>query len=315
MGGKNNAPEVDPRIGEAAMKSAQTGEKYLSFMKSQADISNAWASEDRTRYKDKFEPLQDKYIADAANWASPERIATQAGIAETTTKNQVAAAAAGQDRQLAAAGVNPNSGRFAGTKATAGVQGALAVAGAGNLARRSVNTEAATREANAINLGAGGQVNPGTSLGLANSAGSAGFSGAMQGYQQQGGLLQDQFDSQMKTYQANQAAGSSFWGGIGSIAGLAFGSDEEIKKDKKAPRRSLREAIDKMPVEEWTYKKGEGDGGTHVGTYAQDFQKQTGMGDGKSINVIDAIGTTMGAVKELSAEVKSLKKASKRTIN
>ncbi|PWB90923.1 hypothetical protein C5688_08655 [Methylocystis sp. MitZ-2018] len=48
------------------------------------------------------------------------------------------------------------------------------------------------------------------------------------------------------------------------------------------------------------------DEGAHIGTYAQDFQRETGLGDGKSINVIDAIGVAMGAIKELSAKVDKL---------
>ncbi|MEW6125024.1 MAG: hypothetical protein AB1698_20660 [Pseudomonadota bacterium] len=61
-----------------------------------------------------------------------------------------------------------------------------------------------------------------------------------------------------------------------------------------------------MPVEEWTYKEGAGDGGRHIGTYAQDFRRETGKGDGKSIPVIDAIGVTMGAVKELDAKFEQI---------
>ena len=58
-----------------------------------------------------------------------------------------------------------------------------------------------------------------------------------------------------------------------------------------------------MPVEQWTYNKGQGDGGTHVGPYAEDFTAATGMGDGKTIKAQDAFGVTAGAVKELAAKV------------
>ena len=65
-----------------------------------------------------------------------------------------------------------------------------------------------------------------------------------------------------------------------------------------------------MPVDEWQYKRGVADGGKqrHVGPYAEDFKRETGKGDGKTIPVVDAIGTTMGAVKELSAKVDRLDK-------
>lgn len=310
--GKPKAPKADPRIGEAAMLSAQTGQDYLAFMKDQSAISNGWAAEDRNRYKTVFEPLQDAYIADAKTWASPERMEARVGAVQGTTQDQIALARGQRERAAASMGVRPDSGRFGAVDRTAALQGGLAVAGAGNLERRNVRGEADARMANAINLGSGGQVNPGTSLGLSNAAAGAGFSGAMQGYGQQGQLLNTQYQQQMQSYQAQSAAAGSLWGGIGSIVGLAFGSDEAIKKGKRRPRKSLLKAVDKMRVEEWTYKPGEGDEGTHVGTYAQDFQKQTGMGDGKTINVIDAIGTTMGALKELSAKVDKMAQTPKR---
>ena len=304
--GKPKAPKADARIGEAAMLSAQTGQDYLSFMKDQAGVSNQWAAEDRNRYQTVYQPLQDQYIADAATYASPDRMAGRVNSAQASVQSALDAAKAGSMRSLAALGVNPNSGRFAGMSDTADLQGGLAVAGAGNMERRAVRGEAEAMRANAINMGSGLAVNPGTSLGLSNGAASSGFGGAMQGYQQQGSLLNTQHQQQMDAYNANQAQASGMWGGVGSLLGLAFGSDEEIKENKKAPGRSLLSAIEKMRVEEWEYKQGEGDGGRHVGTYAQDFAKETGMGDGKTINVIDAIGTTMGAVKELSAKVDKL---------
>jgi hypothetical protein len=83
-------------------------------------------------------------------------------------------------------------------------------------------------------------------------------------------------------------------------------SDENAKEDKREVKGVL-DALKKMPIEAWKYKDGEGDGGEHIGTYAQDFKKQTGLGDGKNINVIDALGVTMGAVKELAEKVENLK--------
>lgn len=63
MGG--GAPKPDKNIGVAAMKSAETGEAMLNWMKGQAEITNSWAAQDRARYQDTFVPLQDQFIADA----------------------------------------------------------------------------------------------------------------------------------------------------------------------------------------------------------------------------------------------------------
>ena len=59
-----------------------------------------------------------------------------------------------------------------------------------------------------------------------------------------------------------------------------------------------------MPVEKWKYK--EGDDTEHMGTYAEDFTKATGTGDGKRIEAVDAIGITMKAVQDLDKKVEKL---------
>jgi hypothetical protein len=40
--------------------------------------------------------------------------------------------------------------------------------------------------------------------------------------------------------------------------------------------------------------------------YAEEFRENTGLGDGQTIAFQDAIGVTMGAVKDLDAEVRDL---------
>lgn len=61
-----------------------------------------------------------------------------------------------------------------------------------------------------------------------------------------------------------------------------------------------------MPVEEWTYKQGVADEGRHIGPYAEDFQAATGKGDGKTINLMDAVGVNMKATQELSQKVEQV---------
>lgn len=303
MGG--GAPKPDKNIGVAAMKSAETGEAMLNWMKGQAEITNSWAAQDRARYQDTFVPLQDQFIADAKGYDTPERRASEAAAAGGDVMLQGRIAADGRRRQAMAMGINPASGRFMNAEAKAGTDVALAASGAGNLARRNVENTGRGLIANAINLGQGSAVNPGTSMGLSNGAASSGFGGAMQGYGQQGQLLNADFSNRMQAWQANQGAIGSLGGALGSVAGLIFGSSKDIKHDKKPATGNL-EAVESMPVEQWTYNAGEGDGGTHVGPYAEDFQATTGRGDGKTINVIDAIGVTMGAVKELAGKVDKL---------
>lgn len=312
--GKNapSAPSPDPNIGIAALKGAETGEAWLDFMKGQAKISNQWAMEDRDRYQSVFQPLENQFVKTAQNWDSPERQAKMAAEARADVMGASALQDQMRSRQLAAVGIAPNSGRFAGIDRAADTETALAAAGAQNNARNTVRNQGLALKGDAVGLGRGLPSQALGALGLSNSAANSGFGGAMQGYGQQGSLLNDQYRTQVSAWQteAGLAAQNSagLMSGLGSIIGLgaSFMSDEDAKEDKK-PARGFLDAIRGMPVEQWTYKEGEGDEGTHVGTYAQDFQRETGKGDGKSINVIDAIGTLQGGLKELIEEVDGIK--------
>lgn len=307
MGG-GSAPKPDKNIGIAALKSAETGEQLLSWMKDQSEITNAWAEDDRAREVDVFRPLQDAYIAEAQGWDSAARKGQQAAQAVGDVRQQERMAGQTRIRQAMAMGVNPNSGRFNSASAKAGLDGALAAVGAGNLARRRVEAEAESKRANAINMGAGLAVNPATSIGLSNGAMSNGASGAMQGYNQQGSLLNTQYQQQMQSWQAGQQGLMGVAGGAGALLGLL--SSKKVKTDKrKLPEGAALGAIRKMPVEQWRYKEGMGDGGEHIGPYAEDFAKATGQGDGKSIDVISAIGVTMGAIRDLDRKVSSMQEA------
>lgn len=305
MGG-GGAPAPDPNIGIAALRSSETGQAMLEWMQSQAEITNEWASEDRNRYTNTFVPLQDAFITEAQGYDTPDRRQAMADAAGADVALQGRIAADGRRRQAMAMGIDPRSGRFAGTESRAATDLALAGAGARNLARRQVEDTGRQLRASAINMGSGLAVNPGTSMGLSNGAASAGFGGAMQGYNQQGNLLNTQYQQQLQSWQANQNSLGALGGAFGSLAGLIWGSSKEIKHDKQ-PVTGAMEALESMPVEMWTYNKGEGDEGTHIGPYAEDFAAATGRGDGKTISAIDAVGVTMAAVKELGAEVKQIK--------
>lgn len=310
MGG--SAPSPDPRMGEAALASAQTGRDMLSWMKSQAEVTNGWAAQDRARYQGTFQPLEDQYIADAKAVANPTVMGAnadgRAAQAAADVRQQFDLQRGAQTRQLTAMGVNPASGRFGATSAGAGQAEALAVAGASNMAKRQSLTEDRARAdamtANTINLGKGLAVNPGTSMGLSNSAAGAGFQGAMSGYGQQSNILQTDYNNRMDAWKTKQQGLAGLAGGLGSIAG-AFLSSKDAKENK-TPVEGALGAVRKMPVEAWDYKQGMGDGGRHIGPYAEDFHAATGMGDGKTIDAMSLIGVTLGAVRELDRKVSAM---------
>ena len=355
------APTPDPNIGIAAEKQAQLGVDWLNESKRQFEVANqrqvgidamtqrvgeqqlaasqqaqGWATEDRARYTDTFQPLQDDFIRRASEWDSPDR---QASVAAEARADVMGAAASGRQtaqRQAAAMGISPASGRFAGIERQGEAATALASAGAQNAARSQVRQQGMALRGEAINLGSGLGVNPAASLGLGVQAGSAamqgglaaagnaranvaglqsGYQTAMRGFQNQAGILGAQDGRALSAWtaqtQANSQRSSSIMGGLGSLAGvgaaLYMSSSKDMKEDKQ-PTSGALDAVMGMPVEEWRYKQGAGDGGRHIGPYAEDFQQQTGMGDGKTINVIDAIGINMRATQELAEEVRAMRR-------
>jgi len=116
------------------------------------------------------------------------------------------------------------------------------------------------------------------------------------------------------------ALGGLFGGGAGAAgaAGLSgsvltaapfFGvSSRDLKTDKTPiDEDEVLEKVEKLPVEAWRYKSGLGlTEEPHIGTYAEDFKESFGLGDGKTLNLMDTTGVLMASVKSLSKKVKKL---------
>lgn len=130
------------------------------------------------------------------------------------------------------------------------------------------------------------------------------------------GTQADIYGAQLKNDQANAAgigklvgtglgiAAAPFTGGASLALSGAMLSTKKAKENRKpVPEGQSLDAVEQMPIESYDYKPGMGDGGSHVGPMAEDFQKATGRGDGKGIAVQDAIGIAMGAIKDLSGKV------------
>jgi len=200
--GGGDAPNPDPNIGKAALEEQQTGRDWLAFAKDQfdqgnirqadldaltqrvieqqmatQDESNAMAREDRARYQQTFQPLQDQYIEqaksdlgrynelvkpmqdqylkDAATYDSQDRQDQAAAAAVADQQQASRNANAANLRSMAAMGINPNSGRFMGINSAQQTLGSLAEAGAANNARQQVRDKGLALRADAINMGTG----------------------------------------------------------------------------------------------------------------------------------------------------------------
>ncbi|WP_159953044.1 tail fiber domain-containing protein [Rhizobium sp. 18065] len=355
MKSSSSAPAPDANIGKAALKQAETGEQWLSFAQDAFAVSNKrqaeldalttqvtkqqlglatdqadWARSDRERYESVYKPVEDQFVQEASNYGTAERQAEAAAEARGDVQSAAANARAATERNNAAMGIDPRSGRAAGVTATTDMNVTLAEASAANNARTAVRDKGLALKADVANLGRGLPANAaagaagsvsasGTALGGAQASNaqamaapsivSQGYSGAMQGYAGMGSTLNQQYGLQLDGWKTEQSMAAQGAAGIGSFLGGVMGimSDENVKHDvSEIEEGKALDAVKNMPVSEWTYDEGVADGGRHVGTMAQDFQRETGKGDGRSIPVGDAIGVTMKAVQDLDSKVDRL---------
>lgn len=305
-----------------------------------AKKQNAMADETYQYTKDTFRPLEQKIAADAMGYDTAERRDSEAAQAQADIGSAGDAMRTTLARDVASRGGDVNSGNFTAALANAGVREAAAKAGSGNLARKNVETVGAAKVADAANLGRGiastnatqtqlglqagnsavGNAQVPGQIGLSQSAAMNGAAGtAIQGNSSSGNLLLGQ-------YQAQNAANnsSSGLGALGNVAGQFAGSGEGSKllagwmsdKDKKKDRKPVSgevalSMVKKMPVESWRYKKGQADGGAHIGPMAQSVQKAAGDGvapGGKMIDPISMNGLTLASVQHIDKRLSKLEK-------
>lgn len=104
---------------------------------------------------------------------------------------------------------------------------------------------------------------------------------------------------------------ASVAGGLGGLAsgiakvGKVFGFSSRDFKDvieAVSPEKAL-EGIASTPITKWVYK---GEDTEHIGPMAEDFQKAFGVGDGRTIDFIDAIGVLFAAVQALDGKLKEI---------
>jgi hypothetical protein len=271
-GGGGPAPAPDPAVGQAALEEMQLGRDWLGFAREQfaqgnvrqeqlddltaavqrqqmaaQDENMANARQDRARYQTVFQPMQDEFIQTAKNYDSPERQAQVAAEAQADVQRAAATQRGTTGRQMAAMGLNPTSGRYAGVTAAQDTATALASAGAANNARQQVRDRGLQLRADAINMGSGLPSSTASSYGIGLNAGNSatgnamqansnwrsnvgimgqGFSGAMQGLQGGAGVLNNQYSTQGSIWSAQQQAAAANSGGmmsgIGAIAGAGI---------------------------------------------------------------------------------------------
>lgn len=280
-------------------------------------------AQDRQGYR----ALENQMLSEAMNQDRSQMRNLYAGRSAADVEQAMSTARSTAVRNLSRMGINPNAARFADLNNQIALQGAAMKAGAMTNARMGADQMYEAKRINAMNIGRNMPATQLSAIGTgANVGGSTsamfnnqsapmfqGYQGAMQGMQGNlaaqsgiGNMMNQGYQNQVAAYNAENAG----MAGLGQLvgAGMSFFSSEDMKKDKASiGRGKALDAVRNMPVESWRYKEGVADGGQHVGPYAEDFKRETGLGTGKQIQAQDAIGIALGAIKDLDAKIDALR--------
>lgn len=165
---------------EAALKQAQTSQEALDWYKqiyAEGAGDRATATEtaqktaeaqlglsqqaltqqqqDRQRYLSEFQPIEDKIVADAQGYDTPQRREDAARQAMADTQIALNNARESSARAMERRGVMPGSGASLALSGSMDLGAAKALAGAANTARQRVETVGAAKMADAAALGRG----------------------------------------------------------------------------------------------------------------------------------------------------------------
>ncbi|KGH29237.1 tail fiber domain-containing protein [Comamonas thiooxydans] len=325
--------------GETAGERAQATAIADQVSRSQLDAQNLQNKVAQAGYEDytnTYRPLEQKLVADAQNYDTPERRAAEAASASADVATSIAAQRGATMRAMERSGVNPASSKVMALQGSMDIGAAKAQAGAANQAMRNVEQQGYARRMDAANLGRNIASAQGTNASIASQIGAgavgsanaglgaatsgqgilnSGYAGAQAGLAGAANTYNNIAQNQIKADQS----GDAVWGAFGSAAG-ALGSaaikrwsDRNMKEDiRPASGKSALNAVRDTPVALWRYKddsKGADGGQQHLGPMAQDLQRNAGDAvapGGKQIDLVSANGLTMAAVQELSKQVDTI---------
>jgi len=277
------------------------------------------------RYKNIFAPNEERLAKDIAGYDSPEEMARVRQEASGNANQAFDTAQKSRGIQLAQMGVNPNSGRF-GAPGADNLQRTIATSDSMNRATAGRRDAAIGLRGNLASFGTGvanmGGQFAAQGAGYLNAAANAAsgirtapanwLNAATGAYASAGGMATAQQNAWTNMANSRNNARGTLMGGL---AGM-FSSKKAKDRIGRVIESEVVRRIKSMPVDRWRYKKeilaDEAETGgqrEHIGPYAEDFKERFGVGDGRTINLIDAIGVTFAAVKGLAKEVDKLKTA------
>jgi hypothetical protein len=148
---------------------------FLPTMRSEAEAGAA----DRARYREVFQPLEDRFIQTATNYDTPERREMEAGRAIATVGQAFDAQRRAAMAELESFGIDPSTARAGALDRGLRIaQGAVA-AGAATEARRNVENTGNALVGEAINIGRGYPGQVAGAYATAQNAGGGAISGRL----------------------------------------------------------------------------------------------------------------------------------------
>jgi hypothetical protein len=272
---------------------AQTTEPLVN--QASMDMGMNWVNNQRLGGGDDIENLE-------AFASQPERFGRpQERILESLSRREGAGKNAAKARERRARKADVDAGTFerstrgrglsarqqkAATRRL-GLSRSLAIADAGSSSRRST-----------------------TDLAIGARKSAAGLEKAIFGQELAGMTSLGNAEGQKQVREAQEAANSK--SARRSTTGMVVGAglsllsllSSEQAKDKRGKAGGLLDKLKDVRIERWNYK---GEDKEHIGPYAEEFNNTFGTTDGDlgRINLIDYLGVTLGAVKELNEKVEA----------
>lgn len=286
-----------------------------------------------------FRPVEEGLVKDATEFSTAGAREQFARAAAADLEGQQANEQAQNARAMAAMGINPNSGRFAGMNRAQTILNAGARAGATSSARVQAENLGFAKRMDVVGLGrnlpgasagayqvatgagnsaVGNQMAPGGKFlgGMAQGAGTIG-SGRQMAMNGLGAILNSQgsiYDAQLASNASNRSgimglvgAGLGAYSGYAGMAALAT-SSKKLKTHRRPADMALK-GVRNLNIDKWEYEDGVADSGEHVGPYAEDVKREFGnkvAPGGKMIDMISMQGVMLKAIQELDGKVAHL---------
>lgn len=113
-------------------------------------------------------------------------------------------------------------------------------------------------------------------------------------------LMNNEYQGKLANWQQGRDEQNA-WMQTAANVGMMLLSDRAMKTDIE-PATGFLDGLRRLDISKWNYlpESGENPDTRHVGPMAQDFAEIFGVGDGRTIHLVDAVGVALGALKEIA---------------